>query len=265
MFESVKKATVALVHWHTESLEQDDRKPPYTIVGSGFCIHPRGMIVTCEHVLSAFMEKPVHQQIAETPEGDRGQEVRRMQEIRVVVPYVLFFNASASGEELIVVAAPADIVMAKTDYDLGMVRVHPHEAFPDGFPSLEVESYDQVQEGMEIATCGFPLGNLLGQQIGTMGSSFTKGIVSSIIPSSGVSEKYLKGFQLNLTATHGNSGGPVFSLRSGKVFGVLQRGVEGYEGQFLQGITKAEPIYPVLEHDSLARMLETPQGQIPSF
>lgn len=265
MFESVKKATVALVHLHEESLKQNDRKPPYTIVGSGFCIHPRGIIVTCEHVLSAFMEKPMHQQIAEIPEEDRGQEVRRMQEIRAFVPYVVFFNTNVSDEELFAFPARTDIGMAKTNYDLGMVRVHPHNAFPNGFPSLEIESYDQVQEGMEIATCGFPLGNFLGEQIGTLTSSFTKGIVSSIIPSFGVPIEYLKGFQLNLTATHGNSGGPVFSISSGKVFGVLQKGVEGLDGQLFQGITKAEPIYPVLEHDSLERMLEAPQGQIPSF
>ncbi len=118
---------------------------------------------------------------------------------------------------------------------------------------------------MEIATCGFPLGNRLGDQIGTLTSSFTRGIVSSIIPASGVPEEHLKGFQLNLTATHGNSGGPVFSLRSGKVFGVLERGVRGTDGELLQGLVKAEPIYPVLDHDSLKRMIEAPTGQVPAF
>ena len=158
---------------------------------------------------------------------------------------------------------PTDIVIAKTNFDLGMIRLHKHVAFKDGFPYLEIGDYSDVYEGMEAWTCGFPLGNYLLDQLGTVTSSFTKGIVSSIIPAQGAALEHLKGFQLNITATHGNSGGPVFFPETGKVFGVLQKGVRGQNGNFLQGITKAEPIYPVFEHDSLNRILKAPVGKIP--
>lgn len=265
MFKNVKAATVALVHMHEETPNEDDKKPPFTIVGTGFCVHSRGIVVTCEHVLSAFMEKPLHQQIAEIPKEDKDEEAQPLWDMRTLVPHALFFDIKPSDGQLLVAAARLDIAMAKTNYDLAMFRVHPHAGLPNGFPSLEIENYDHVEEGMEIATCGFPLGNLLGEQIGTVTSSFTRGIVSSIIPAPSVPQQYLKGFQLNLTATHGNSGGPVFSLATGKVFGVLQRGVKRIDGQFMQGITKAEPIYPLFAHESLERFLHAPLGQILSF
>ena len=74
---------------------------------------------------------------------------------------------------------------------------------------------------------------------------------------------YLKGFQLNLFATHGSSGGPVFIYESGRVFGAVESNVVGRDGKSVQGLVKAAPIYPVLEHDSVRRMLDTPLGQIP--
>ena len=79
---------------------------------------------------------------------------------------------------------------------------------------------------MEIGTCGFPLGNVLQEQIGTVTSSFTKGTISSIILAANVARDHLQGFQLDLTATNGNSGGAVFSLATGKVLGVLQGGIQ---------------------------------------
>ena len=135
---------------------------------------------------------------------------------------------------------------ALTNYDLAVIYIKKHVAFASGFPFVEIENYDEICEGNEIGTCGFPLGNYLYEQIGTITSSFTTGVISSIIPSQGCNKEYLKGFQLGITATHGNSGGPVFSISSGKVFGVLQGGVFHNKGEILQGIAKAEPVYPVL-------------------
>jgi S1-C subfamily serine protease len=107
---------------------------------------------------------------------------------------------------------------------------------------------------MEVGTCGFPLGNLLQEQLGTVTSSFTKGIISSIISAPGALCKDVKGFQLDLTATNGNSGGPVFSLQTGEVLGVLQGGARHPDGYMVQGITKAEPIYPLLQNDPIERL-----------
>ena len=70
----------------------------------------------------------------------------------------------------------------------------------------------------------FPLGSVLQEQLGTITSSFTKGMISSIIRAQGIAREHLRGFQLDLTATNGNSDGPVFCLATGHVFGALQSG-----------------------------------------
>jgi S1-C subfamily serine protease len=115
--------------------------------------------------------------------------------------------------------------VSKTDFDLTVFKLHKHPAFPDGFPTVAVADHGELHEKMEIATCGFPLGDSLQDQIGTISSSYTQGRISSIIPVADVPVERLKGFQLDMTATNGNSGGPVFSLETGHVFGVLQAGV----------------------------------------
>lgn len=149
--------------------------------------------------------------------------------------------------------------MAKTDRDIGLVRVHKHKYFSGGFPFLSVADYSEIDEGDEVAICGFPLGTHLKEELGTVSSSFTRGIISSIIPATGVPLQFLKGFQLDATATHGNSGGPVFLMESGKVIGVLTQGVRNPQGGVVPGIVKAEPIYPVL--DSIPRLRAASQEE----
>ncbi len=110
---------------------------------------------------------------------------------------------------------------------------------------------------MEVATCGFPLGEALHDQFGTVTSSFTQGRISSISPAAGVAIEHLKGFQLDITATNGNSGGPVFSLETGKVFGVLALAAFHPATQtIVGGLIKAEPVYPALDHDLIERLLK---------
>jgi S1-C subfamily serine protease len=97
-------------------------------------------------------------------------------------------------------------------------------------------------------------------QLGTVTSSFTKGMISSTIPAPGVAREHLKGFQLDLTATNGNSGGPVFSLKGGGVFGVLASGaIHPTTGYVVQDLTKAEPIYPVLDSGIIDKLVRGPR------
>ena len=154
------------------------------------------------------------------------------------------------------------VISAVTDethgFDLAVLKVASDKRmFLDGFPCLSIADYGEIHEMMEVATCGFPLGEALHNQIGTVTSSFTKGMISSVIPAAGVPREHVRGFQLDLTATNGNSGGPVFSVATGQVIGVLQGGVvHPHAGQPVQGLTKAEPIYPLLDTDILSRLLK---------
>jgi Trypsin-like peptidase domain len=181
-------------------------------------------------------------------------------EAKSIIPHVLFlYNILPNDVEFALV--PIAHAVSKTNFDLAAFKLQKHAAFAGGFPTLEIADYGDICEMLEIATCGFPLGNALEQQLGTMTSSFTRGVISSIIPAPYVSRQQVRGFQLDLTATNGNSGGPVFVLSSGKVFGVLQAGVVHPAGHAV-GLTKAEPVYPIFENDLVNRLIAGGEGQV---
>jgi hypothetical protein len=207
------------------------------------------------------MKVPVHDALARAKKGEWDEPSGA--ELDTLTPHVMFFLTGRPGVELVCPLVRPSAAMVKASHDIGMLRLHPHSAFPDGFPYLEIASYDEVREGQEVGACGFPLGNYLYEKIGTVGSSFTKGIVSSVIPTADVQLEYLKGFQLNLFASHGSSGGPVFIYESGRAFGAIESNVIGKDGEPVRGLVKATPIYPVLENDSVRRILKTPLDKLP--
>ena len=198
------------------------------------------------------MEKPVAQQIAEVSAEEKGKSWRKLGPVEMLTPFAVFYDTQTLASEGQILAIPCQFqnVVAKTDFDLAMVRVVRHQAFKAGFPHVELQECEPVSEGDEIATCGFPLGNMLHDSLGTVTSSFTQGLVSSIIPAPGAPKEYLKGFQLDLTAAPGNSGGPVFSMEYGKVFGVLSVGL----GESLKTLVKAEQVYPIATAEQRAEL-----------
>jgi S1-C subfamily serine protease len=251
---SIKRATVAL------ALLKPEGRVPFTIVGSGFCVDSAGIIVTCAHVIRALIDKKVYDEVAAIPQAQQ-QQLHTIN-IKFLRPFALFYISTTDPIYVPVALAPVDLLVGRQDRDLGLIRTPRHDAFKDGFPTVEIESYSDVYEGLEIGTYGFPLGNFLHQQIGTVTSSLTRGTLSSVIPSSSVPQERVSGFQLDITATHGNSGGPVFSLESGKVFGVLQQGIFDRHGGLLPGFAKAESIYAI-KADEVAMMRNTPSGSVP--
>ena len=256
ILDRVKRATVALAVV-PKKRPTDPRKSPFIIICSGFCVHPRGIIITCEHVLSGFVKGNIRELIDRIPDEnkDAKKELWPMRDVEMDRPQALFFVTGVSKENLYVVQAPMEVAISKMDVDLAVLRVCGHAAFKGGYPTVEIEDFANVYEGMDAATLGFPLGHLLQDTFGTMTSSFTRGIVSSIAPSPGTPVEYVTGFQLDLTATNGNSGGPVFSWATGKVFSVLQGGLTA-NGRPIAGIARAEPVYRVMNDDTIDRVLK---------
>lgn len=246
----VKRATVALA-FVPKKPPDNPRKAPFFIIGTGFCIHPRGVIATCEHVITASIKGDVRELIDRVPDEDKKRELWPIRNVRSANLHALFFETRISKQHLVVLPAIMELAVAKMDCDVGLIRVAQHPAFKDGYPYLEIEEYTNVYEGLDIATCGFPLGNFLQEQLGTLTSSFTRGILSSIIPSPNAALEYVDGFQLDLTATFGNSGGPVFNWATGKVFGILQGGLRDTNSEILPGIARAEPVYKITDSDSI--------------
>ncbi|MBI3849219.1 MAG: trypsin-like peptidase domain-containing protein [Verrucomicrobia bacterium] len=259
IFAQVRRATVGLVLFHPNIPQK-----PYTIVGSGFCVDPNGVVVTCQHIVSAFMEKSVPDHMAEFDPAERKSKLHHEDNVKIQIPFVVFLIPGDVPHQIKALLCRVDQIMARTDCDLALVRVLPHTALPNGYPFLEIEPYDDISEGDEIATYGYPLGNFLFEQIGTITSSFTRGSISSIVPSQGILREHLRMFQLNLTATYGNSGGPVFAVRTGRAFGVLQGGIVDRQGTILPGLSRAEPVYPVVNSKDVGLIKFAPPGQLPS-
>lgn len=251
MLARVKAATVALAL--KTNGPPDPRRMPFIIVGTGFNIDQAGIVVTCEHVISSFVKQNIRETIAAMPPEGK-MNIRPIEGLEVVRPEVLFFKFDGANDEMHLIPAQVETAVAKLEYDMGAIRVGSHPAFPDGYPFLEIEEFDEIFEGMELATCGFPMGNTLHDQFGTVSSSFTRGILSSIAPAPGASKELTTGYQLDITATFGNSGGPVFSWTSGKVLGVLQGGPVQSDKAPLPGLARAEPVHRILADTTIDRL-----------
>jgi S1-C subfamily serine protease len=251
LYDRVKKATVAIV------VEIPNRLPqkPFTIIGSGFCIHSAGIIVTCEHVFRAFFDERAYKEILkELPEVMHPRLIQHGHINRQ--PQVMFLRGIQGTQVLMPVIGITEAI-TKLGFDVTLFKLPKHGEFPNGYPTIEIADYSELHEMQEIAICGFPLGGDLFNQLGTVTSSFTTGRISSIIPLAGLPASHVKGYQLDLTTTTGNSGGPVFSLESGKVFAVLQGGViQPGSNSILQGVAKAEPIHPAIEDGVVQRLID---------
>lgn len=247
IYERLKQSTVAIA-----LMKPDKSGAPFTILGSGFCVDSRGIVVTCRHVQEAVVHP---ESLRRLKEGIESKEARQFDDLQAYQPHALFYHPEVRDGNLAVFPVPVEAVVVFTDYDLALMRLKRHTAFSKGYPFLEVLEYSEVQETMPVGICGFPLGNYLYEQLGTVGSSFTAGTLSSISPIRGVPKEHVKAFQLNAAATYGNSGGPVFSPSNGKVFGVLQGGVAQHNGDIYQGLTRAEPVYQVFRNGGMDRVM----------
>jgi hypothetical protein len=147
-------------------------------------------------------------------------------------------------------------VVTGLGFGITLFKLCKHGAFPGGYHTIEIADFNELHEMQEIAICGFPLRGGLFDHPETVSSSFTAGTISLIVPRAGVSASDVKGYELELTATIGNVGGPVFSLESGKVFGVLQERVRRPRIRASDGIAKAEPIHPAIEHGVIQSFID---------
>ena len=245
--DSVKKATVAVIKRRANPKQEH----PFKIIGSGFCVHPDGIVLTADHVFQSFVKDQHHRSVLERV----GEGVLVPTPIEVFS--VLFYGGSEGSEVFMHEASPAEVGIVN-DFDIAIFKLRQHPAFPNGFPRLEVADYADLHEMMEVATCGYPFGDFLWNQVGSVTSSFTKGTVSAILPAPGIARKHLSGFQLDLLSAPGNSGGPIFCPATGKVFGVLQGGPVDPKGNPILGLTTAEPVYPAFDQGLIEKLLSHP-------
>ena len=204
--------------------------------------------MTCDHVFQTFLKDQHHKTVLE----------RVGEGVHVPTPISIFsilFYGGAEGSKVWMHEVVPTEVGKVNDFDVVTMKLRKHPAFPGGFPILELAEYADLHEMMDVATCGYPFGDFLWSQVGSVTSSFTKGTMSAILPAQGIAREHLTGFQLNLLSAPGNSGGPIFSPTTGKVFGVLQGGPTDPKGNPILGLTTAKPVYPAFDQGLIQKLL----------
>jgi len=148
----------------------------------------------------------------------------------------------------------ADLVAADEQKDLAVLK--PRTALSSDLKPLSFRNDDKFSIGADVATIGYPLGNVLGNSV-----RYTRGSISA---TSGLKDDPLQ-LQVSAQIQPGNSGGPLFD-QHGIVIGVIQktlnpvRMMEQTGGALPQNVNFAIKSFVVLDYlkssnDALYRTL----------
>ena len=218
------KPAVVIVGTHSPT-----DSPRYNLRAAGFVVGDGNTVVTNAHVLpEATTSTTVVRQLAVQVMGKSGRLEMRM----------------------------ANLVSVDRSRDLAILKME-----GDPLPALRLAPASYVAEGTEVVFIGFPIGGALGYSPVTH-----RGIVSSVtaisppMPSaqqlnSQSIHRLRQGsydiYQLDATAYPGNSGGPLLSVETGEVIGVVNSvAVKSTKESALSqpsGITYAIPVKFVSE------------------
>ena len=227
-YKQVKKSIVVFLPKYQPIYGKDDKHhefPP--IIGTGFIIYENGLVVTNDHVLNAFKK------LWRPPDADPDDWG----------VYAMILHMLPEGQ----VEIPLQIVgvFKITQFNHGKAYYGPPK--PDlaivhvkarGLPSLRIDD-SPIQEGMEVATAGYPMGTVALRAPGwihQMTPTLQRGIVSAILPFACDTPH---GIAINVMTQGGASGSLVFYPNTGEVAGVL------YGGLFDIGFTKGKEFYKV--------------------
>ena len=177
---------------------QVTRRPPSKLLGTGFVVADGYHVITNHHVIPARIDQDKKEQL------------------------VIFY-----GQGKQVKYRKARVLASDKEHDLALLRIEGTK-----FPALKIDKVRKPMEGESVAFTGFPIGAVLGLFPVTH-----RGIISAISPvvipapsSSTLSVKMIKRlknpylvYQLDATAYPGNSGSPMYSADTGKVWGVINK------------------------------------------
>ncbi len=155
-------------------------------VGSGFCIHPAGLFLTNEHVVS---------------------------DVAVGATVTLVLDAGLKTQKKLT----AKVIRRDKDLDLALLRAQGEHKLP----TLSLGSDEGLAELTEVIAFGFPFGTALAKPGEYPAISINVGNISSLRRDAKLD---LHRIQLDAVLNPGNSGGPVLD-RKGKVVGVVVSGI----------------------------------------
>ena len=198
----------------TELLRQDAR---LDIIGSGFIVE-EGLVYTADHIVDEW-----HEALKEWG----AQKVPREWHLAILViapdPTAIPGVEFRPRYNLLRV----DEIIRGREEDAALLFVN---EIPNWFPWKPGKFSDEaVEEGDEVAVCGFPEEELLHDDIIAFGRknsvvispSFTSAIISAILPFPWLPDELRGYLQIDAITNFGNSGGPVFDTETGDIVGMV--------------------------------------------
>jgi S1-C subfamily serine protease len=185
------------------------------IFGTGFFVDSAGLAATNRHVIDAFSQLRPHPRTGESPLAAvlflAGDDELSWQ---MLVVDVVAWNALAEFTS-------TDKWYGETIPDIGFVQLGVREV-----PTLKLATEKfYLQVGMDVATVGYPMGNLPLTALGKLNQAspfIRRGIVSSLFP---FPVPLPHGFTLDIMQQGGSSGSPVLRAADGVVVGMMSSAV----------------------------------------
>jgi hypothetical protein len=214
ILDRISPCVVAL--GHRIEISQSDQPPSFPLIlGTGFVVDSRGLIVTNRHVSAALQTRPTEDifvaffRHVREPDGRVGvgvlfRNVTMWYGLGSFEPTGRYFGATPDMDFLTVDARDLDSLVINSD------------AFA-------------LRMGTEVVSVGFPSGReRLTPNGGPVPSQFhpfaRRGIVSSVMP---CPSAYPHGFSIDVLHEGGSSGSPICSTEDGRVLGLLYAGFNG--------------------------------------
>lgn len=170
------------------------RRPPLDLKGTGFVVHDGNHVITNFHVLPSVMDTANKERLV------------------AIVGHARAFSDRN-----------AEIVAVDPDHDIALLRI-------DGerLPPVKLGSGGLMRDGTRIAITGYPIGSVFGvypvTHVGHVSAITPIRIPQSnsrLLDARMILRNPFDVYQLDITAFPGNSGSPLYDVRTGRVEAVL--------------------------------------------
>jgi len=205
----------------------------FKIIGTGFNVDPSGIVITCEHIVRAHLQKYTDYAVHAPSDTTKRTVFYYNQDQELVVLFRGYVGTPHKVETVALLTKTAFQVMADKNLDIAILKL-------DGIkplPHVEIGDSDFARIGERVIISGYPFGEKLFGSWGVVQPTFSQGTISAIHPFDQVPAGGREFLQLDIHANPGSSGGPVIPTTTGKAVGIVKAGV-GKE----TGITLAIPV-----------------------